>query len=528
VFSISSWDGLAKIGEYHKNKRFIRTPDLFPVVDPRQNQIPIQQFKDRFGFNQVITSAYLMSKRHGHNNFDDYEDVHSYLDYDGMVMMDSGAYQVMLYGDIELGVEDTIHLQEAVQPDIGVIMDHPIGYDVSYAEAQRRLQNTLMNIDQSLPLLENSKISWTLPIQGGKYLDLLASYLDQVVNPDYLQYFDFFALGSVVPVMINQDYETLVRMIALARKKLPVTYPLHLFGAGHPAMFALATFLGCDTFDSAAYALMAKDDRYMTINGTYQLSDLTEFPCACDVCISYSPAELIQLKRDQRGNLLSQHNLWVSQQELRTIREAIRQNTLWDLVSQRASSVPNLARATNFARKIVLEGELSSLFEAGTPLTEFGSTRISRKLDVNKVNIRRVQSLISQYLLTQPKEKLILVAFDMKDSIYNKIPNNEVEFFNFDNTLLALFLPPFGIVPIGMSEVFPIGQLLHELEIEDFDISSSLEMIGHLKERGLKSCDLILPPNWPKDLGNGISALIDTNITYTEKPVGVLRSYKDK
>ena len=77
--------------------------------------------------------------------------------------------------------------------------------------------------------------------------------------------------------MINQDYEALVHMVATARARLPITYPLHLFGAGHPAMFALATFLGCDTFDSAAYILMAKDNRYMTVEGTYQLEDLVDF-----------------------------------------------------------------------------------------------------------------------------------------------------------------------------------------------------------------------------------------------------------
>ena len=74
-------------------------------------------------------------------------------------------------------------------------------------------------------------------------------YLDVVTQDEIRKNFDFYALGSVVQIMIHQRYDILVDMIATTKLKLPVDKPLHLFGAGHPAMFALATFMGCDTFD---------------------------------------------------------------------------------------------------------------------------------------------------------------------------------------------------------------------------------------------------------------------------------------
>ena len=51
-------------------------------------------------------------------------------------------------------------------------------------------------------------------------------------------------------------YSELVDVIAASKKGLSPTVPVHLFGAGHPMMFALAVALGCDLFDSAAYALI--------------------------------------------------------------------------------------------------------------------------------------------------------------------------------------------------------------------------------------------------------------------------------
>jgi 7-cyano-7-deazaguanine tRNA-ribosyltransferase len=53
-------------------------------------------------------------------------------------------------------------------------------------------------------------------------------------------------------------FDILVDMIIAAKMNLPPERPLHLFGAGHPFMFALAVALGCDLFDSAAYAIYAR------------------------------------------------------------------------------------------------------------------------------------------------------------------------------------------------------------------------------------------------------------------------------
>ena len=149
-------------------------------------------------------------------NLSDLPHIESYLEYDGVVMMDSGAYQVLLYGDIELGVTETLDLQMAVGADFGVIMDHPIGYKTSHSEAQSRIETTLKNLKTSIDYFGESKVNWTLPIQGGRYLDLMGHYLNKVIVPEVLSHFSMFALGSVVPVMINQDYSTLVKMIATA------------------------------------------------------------------------------------------------------------------------------------------------------------------------------------------------------------------------------------------------------------------------------------------------------------------------
>ncbi len=54
-------------------------------------------------------------------------------------------------------------------------------------------------------------------------------------------------------------FSDLVEVVMAAKKGLGPGAPVHLFGAGHPMVFALAAAMGCDLFDSAAYALFARE-----------------------------------------------------------------------------------------------------------------------------------------------------------------------------------------------------------------------------------------------------------------------------
>ncbi len=78
--------------------------------------------------------------------------------------------------------------------------------------------------------------------------------------------------------MNDYRYDDVVDVVAGAKRGLGSDAPVHLFGAGHPMMFALGVAMGCDLFDSAAYALYARDDRYLTVSGTHHLEDLDYLP----------------------------------------------------------------------------------------------------------------------------------------------------------------------------------------------------------------------------------------------------------
>ena len=117
-------------------------------------------------------------------------------------------------------------------------------------------------------------------------------------------------------------------------------------------MFALSVALGCDMFDSAAYSLFAKEGRYITAQGTLQLDAMAEFPCSCPACAGLTPKELLQAPEQERFQILATHNLHATMDELRLVREAIRAESLWQLVEARCRHHPKLLEALRVAEQL--------------------------------------------------------------------------------------------------------------------------------------------------------------------------------
>jgi 7-cyano-7-deazaguanine tRNA-ribosyltransferase len=184
------------------------------------------------------------------------------------------------------------------------------------------------------------------PVQGSTFPDLREEAGRHATETDL----DVFPVGAMVPLLNSYRYAEVVEAVRAAKRGLDPDAPVHLFGAGHPMMLALAVAAGCDLFDSAAYALMARDGRYLTVSGTEHLEEMEYFPCSCPVCAEHTPAELREMEgSDGEGDggadasaerLLAEHNLHVTFEELRRVKAAIRSGNLLELVDRRARGHP--------------------------------------------------------------------------------------------------------------------------------------------------------------------------------------------
>ena len=453
-FEIKHKDLLARIGKLKTKSGTLETPLLFPVINPSIQLISPTRLKAEFGFEAVITNAYILKKRFKNEPIK--KGLHKFLDFDGSIMTDSGAYQILVYGGVEVDQEEIVEYQKNIGSDIATILDIPTSWKVSKESARETVSETLQRAKKFFKLKTSDNILWVGPVQGGRHLDLVAESAKIIGKMP----FQIHALGSPTEVMQNYRFDVLADMIITAKKHLPLNRPLHLFGAGHPFMFSLAVALGCDLFDSAAYALYARQNRYMTENGTWQLSNLDYFPCSCPNCMKETPKDVLSKSKKEIETFLAEHNLFVCISEIKRIKQAIREGRLWELVEMRTHAHPALFSAV---KKIKEHAEFIEKF---SPVVKkrgfffFSSVGLTRPEVLHYKN-----QLLKNYQPPINSKILLLLPQTHKKPYHNtriyKKTKNVIKKTLRDQSELVhvcFYTAPFGIIPIEIDEVYPLSQ----------------------------------------------------------------------
>ncbi len=344
-FEIKDRDAAGRICRFITKHGTVTTPNLMPVINPNKMLITPKEMKKLFGTEMVITNSYIIYKDDKLREKALNDGVHKLIDFDGPIMTDSGTFQSYVYGDIDVDPIAIVQFQRDIASDVGTILDVFGTPDQTKTKAEQGMKETLKRAKQSVRVKGEMALACT--VQGSIYPELRESCAKKLSNIDG----DFFPIGGVVPLMENQRYGDLVRSILYSKRGLDPSKPVHLFGAGHPLIFPLAVALGCDFFDSSAYVKYANDRRMIFSWGTEKLGDLSELPCCCPVCSQFTASELKKLDKKEAVLQLAKHNLYVSFAEIKKIKSAIANGSLWELVERRASANPHLLEAMHELQK---------------------------------------------------------------------------------------------------------------------------------------------------------------------------------
>lgn len=423
-FEILHKDLAGRIGRLKTPHGTIETPALMPVINPHLQIIPAPELK-RMGASIIITNSYIINQDELLRGPGLEKGLHSLLGFDGPIMTDSGAFQLSVYGQVEVQPLEILEFQHAIGSDICVPLDIPTPPDVSRDRAESELWETERRLDEALEHRGSSLLAG--PIQGSTYQDLREDAARHLKEKG----FDVYPIGAVVPLMETYRFGDLVTVVTAAKKGLGSGAPVHLFGAGHPMVFALAAAMGCDLFDSAAYALYARQGRYLTPRGTWRLEDMKYLPCACEICQTHTPQELMQSPDRQR--LIAKHNLYACFQEMRLVKQCIHEGSLWDLLEARCRSHP---RMLDGLRRLSAEAEWLEGLDTSTKSTFFylGPDSALRP------EVLRYSSKIGRLSF----QGTVLITDDLN-----------ADATGFDHVLH--FKPPFGPYPPELSETYPLN-----------------------------------------------------------------------
>lgn len=453
TFELKARAAAGRLGRLGTPHGTVTTPTLLPVVNPNIRLIPPKEMRRLFGTEMVITNSYVIHKHADLREKALSSGVHSVIDWDGPVMTDSGTFQQYVYGDVTVGDEEIVRFQRDMGVDVGTILDVFSTPDRDFEEARSDLEETTVRAKRAAAVKGDMALAAT--VQGGVHPVLREESARRMAL-----YGDLFPIGGVVPLMERQRYSDLARVIIAAKKGLPAGRPVHLFGCGHPMVFALATALGCDLFDSSAYAKYARDGRMIFADGTRHLANLEENECYCPVCSAHPPAELKRLDAKVRERLLAEHNLHVTFAELRRVRQAIREGNLWELVEQRATAHPTLLAALD-----VLKEEPSKVWlERHEPVSGDRAVFYTGPHTLHRPLLHRLHHRIRTRYQPPSVDRLVLLhegrrpfSEGLRDRLREHRDKSDCHF------VVESWLGP---VPIELDQVYPFAQSVVPDEVD--------------------------------------------------------------
>src|SRR5487761_1825465 len=156
-FEIKATDLGGRIGNFRTKTSEVETPALLPVIHPVLQLVPCKEIKS-MGYEAVMTNAYTTYRRLQERSN---EGIHKIIDFDGTVMTDSGGYQVLEFGAIDIQPEEMARFEEKIGSDIAIILDRPTGLDVTRKFAASTVSETLSAAERTSKIISREDIIWT-------------------------------------------------------------------------------------------------------------------------------------------------------------------------------------------------------------------------------------------------------------------------------------------------------------------------------------------------------------------------------
>jgi queuine/archaeosine tRNA-ribosyltransferase len=184
-------------------------------------------------------------------------------------------------------------------------------------------------------------------IQGSRYVDLRENCARGLGDRPVL------VIANARRLLRNP--RLLVDIVTAAREAVPPNTALH-FPFAPPHLFYMLAYMGIDLFDSADCIIKAREGKLLAPKPAY-VREMRELPCNCTACAGKTPEDMLDF------DLLLEHNFGEAVKITKEIREAIRTNTLRELVEEKASG-----DVKSMAMLRILDSEKFDFLEKYTPV----------------------------------------------------------------------------------------------------------------------------------------------------------------
>lgn len=306
---------------------------------------------DALGVRAILANSYHLYLRPGTKTVMAAGGLHKFMAYDGMILTDSGGFQVLSLSDLrtitdegvvfrshidgsehKLTPETVIGVQAELGSDCWTTLDECPPFPATVKQADEALKRTMTWTDRSIPELKRrrdagSKSLFFPILQGSLYPELRKKAAEHMAEVPA----DGISIGGF---MVGEEKPHTWEIVDRTTDHLPEDKPRYLMGVGTPQDLWDAIALGIDMMDCVFPTRVARNGQIMTRTGKYNVTNAfcrqdfqpLEPGCSCFVCKRYSRAYLGHIFRAKEllaYRLLSFHNLHVMHVIAREIRAAI-------------------------------------------------------------------------------------------------------------------------------------------------------------------------------------------------------------
>lgn len=344
----------ARLGKVHTPHGSFDTPVFMPVGTLATVKTMSPEELKEIGANIILSNTYHLWLRPGEDIVKNAGGLHSFMNWDGAILTDSGGFQVFSLSNFREIKEEGVHfrshlngeklflspekamqIQNDLGSDIMMALDECPPYPAEYDYMKKSVERTSRWAERCIEAHQRPSEQGLFGIvQGGEYEDLRKQSAADLTSMDFAGY----AIGGL---SVGEPKDVMNRVLDFTTHLLPADKPRYLMGVGSPDSLIDGAIRGIDMFDCVLPTRIARNGTCMTSQGRLVVRnakyarDLSPIDpnCDCHVCKNYTRSyirHLVKANETFGFRLTTYHNLYFLVKLMEQVREAIKEDRLGD------------------------------------------------------------------------------------------------------------------------------------------------------------------------------------------------------
>jgi queuine tRNA-ribosyltransferase len=328
----------------------IETPTFMPVGTQGSVKAASPRELRELNAQIILGNTYHLFVRPGIEVIKHFGGLHSFMNWGGPILTDSGGFQIFSLAKLRKITEDGVRFQNHVDgtpafisPEIAMEIQAALGSDIAMAldecppwpcerdYAARSLEMTTRWAGRCKNAPRQDRQLLFGIVQGATFEDLRKQSAQAIVDLN----FDGYAIGGV---SVGEPEEEMIRAVESSEPFLPSDKPRYAMGLGTPPQLLEMIARGMDMFDCVLPTRLARNGTSFMSTGTLNLKNAEfakdkrpiEEGCACPSCRDFTRGyirHLIKAEEILGLRLITLHNLHFYIELMRQARAKIDNGT---------------------------------------------------------------------------------------------------------------------------------------------------------------------------------------------------------